>query len=330
MKKRIALIYGGRGCEHEISVLGSKNFKRIIDRTKYDLIEIFIDKSGDWYLIKGSEAYPTFPIRLSGISGFWRAGGIIPVGVAFPLLHGDGGEDGTVQGALTTAGIRVAAESSYTSALALDKAQTKLIAESCGIPTAKSVLLRDIKDPSTARAISEESLDYPMFLKPNALGSSHGTGAARSPEDFLRIYDAAIKLSRDVLVEELIEDKRELEVAYLGTDNGAFITPPGEIAITGTYGYKEKYKANTKTHVVADVSSDIIKVLSDYTERLAIRMGIRRIARFDYFLSGNKILLNEINTMPGFTDVSLYLNMLTAAGISEAHAIDVLIDGTEA
>ena len=327
MKKRIALIYGGRGCEHDISVLGSKNFKKLLDRDKYELTEVFVDKSGDWYIIKGGDAYPTFPIRLSGKSGFWRAGGILPCDVAFPLLHGDGGEDGTIQGALITAGIPVAGEGCAVSAMALDKACTKLIAKECDIPSARHVLLRDISDTSAAGRICEGQLGYPMFIKPNSLGSSHGASAVYTPDEFDGIYKTAFSLSPDIIAEELITDKRELEVALLGTRNGYVITPPGEIAISGTYGYKEKYKMCTKTHVVADVPDSICNTLTDYTLRLAKRMGIRLVSRFDYFLSGGKILLNEINTMPGFTDSSLYLAMLQKAGIPEMRAIEEIIEG---
>ena len=324
MRKTVALLYGGRGCEHEISVLGSKNFKKLIDPQKYDLLEVFIDKTGDWYLIKGDECYPTFPTRLSGKSGFWRAGGIVPCDVAFPLLHGDGGEDGTVQGTLTAAGINLAGEPCGSSALALDKINTKLIAIASGIPTAKFVALRGT-DKEEARTLCEKELGYPLFIKPNALGSSHGAGAVHTREEFYTVYSAATALADDVIAEELIEGKRELEVAYLNVAEGEFITPPAEIMLDGTYGFAEKYKKRTETCVVADVSKDTVNILSDYTRRLARIMGIKRMARFDYFLHKGKILLNEINTMPGFTDASLYLAMLDAYGIEKGRVLDALI-----
>ena len=325
MRKTVALIYGGRGCEHEISVLGSKNFKKLIDKEKYRLIEIFIDKSGDWYLITDGESYPTFPVKLSGKSGFLHAGGVIHCDVAFPLLHGDCGEDGTVQGTLITAGIGLAGEGCGSSALALDKINTKIIAEACGIPTAKFVALRNVGQ-NEAKEKCESLLGYPLFIKPNSLGSSYGACAVHTAEEFDSAYKAARALSRDIIAEELIVNKRELEVAYLNTALGEIISHPAEIIIGGTYGFTEKYKKLTQTRTVAEVGSTVASTLKEYTVRLAHLMGICRMARFDYFLAGDKILLNEINTMPGFTDSSLYLAMLKSTGIPEERAIKSLID----
>ena len=151
MRKKLALIYGGTGLEHDVSVLGAKNLKNLINTEKYEVCEVFIDKSGNWYLSAGDECYPTFPVKLSGKSGFLRAGGILTCDVAFPLLHGDGGEDGSIQGALATAGIAFVGEDFSTSALALDKINTKIIAGSLGIPTVDYLPLNDVNDTEKAR-----------------------------------------------------------------------------------------------------------------------------------------------------------------------------------
>lgn len=327
MKKRVALIYGGTGYEHEISVLGRNNFIRKLNAEKYDLLEIFIDKSGAWYLNAGDESYPTFPVRIYDKSGFLRAGRIIECDVAIPLLHGDGGEDGSIQGTLKLAGIRCAGEDTATSALLLDKINTKIIASSLGIPSAKFVALRGIEDVEKAENICKSTLDYPMFIKPSCLGSSYGASTVRDSAEFKAAYRAARELARDVIAEELIESKRELEVAFLRVGNKRVITPPGEIIIDGAYGFNEKYKKGTKTTPRACVDDQVMQTICEYTARLIEGIGVRSISRFDYFLTPSGIILNEINTMPGFTAASLYTAMLDAMGYNFDVLVEALIDG---
>ena len=328
MKKTIALLYGGAGSEHDVSVLGYGNIKELFDKEKYEVIPVFVDKDANLYIVsKNGEKIPTFPVRIDGVSGFFSCGGILPVSCAFPLLHGDMGEDGSVQGLLESARIPYVGEKISVSAVCIDKAYTKRIAESLGIPVAKYVSIRGRTSPEQAESISSEKIGYPMFIKPSALGSSVGACAVHSREDFLRVYELAARLGGDnVLIEELVEDKREVECAVLITEGEIIITHPSEIIISGTYGYSEKYRKKTETRTFADIGEDTAHAVRDYARKLIHGIGIRALSRIDFFLSGERVIFNEINTMPGFTSDSMYLKMLSGAGVAPERVIDTLIE----
>ena len=328
MKRTVALLYGGCGAEHDVSVLGYQNIKRLFNREKYEILPVFIDKDANYYIVsEDGGRVPTFPIRLFGTSGFYSEGGIAAVDCAFPLLHGDMGEDGSVQGLLESARIPYVGEGIGTSAVCIDKALTKIIAESLGIPVAKYVSLRGHISPERAESICREKIGYPMFIKPSALGSSVGACAVYSREDFLRVYELAARLGGDnVLIEELVSDKREVECAVLVTDQEEIITHPSEIIISGTYGYSEKYRKKTETRTRAEIDRDTADTLREYSKRLIHGIGIRNISRIDFFISRGRVIFNEINTMPGFTEDSMYLKMLEGAGVTPECAIDHMVE----
>ncbi len=325
MKKTLAVIYGGAGREHDVSVMGYRNLVRIIEGAGYGIYEIFIDRSGAWYYIHGDESYPTFPVRLGATSGFLVRGRVLPCLCALPLLHGDMGEDGNIQGLLRSSGIPFVGEGTLTGALASDKAYTKTVAESAGVPTVKGITLIDEPIESAIETVERE-LDYPVFVKPASLGSSVGIGRAGTRDELVSAYSDALSFDKRVLVEELVSPKRELECAVLKTPSGFVITPPSEIIISGEYGYNEKYKLMTRLEVVSDVSSSVKDKLHEYCERLIHAMGIESMSRIDFFLSENNIFFNEINTMPGFTKDSLYLKMLGEVGIPPERVIDTLVN----
>lgn len=325
MKKTIAVIYGGEGLEHDVSVMGYRNLSGLINREKYDLYEIFIDRSGAWYFIRADESYPTFPVKLGDKSGFLVGGRIICCDVAFPLLHGDMGEDGNIQGLLRAAEIPFVGEDARVGAICSDKDATKRIAESLGISVAEGITLVDATlDEALTRV--RETLSYPLFVKPATLGSSFGASAVFSEEELVIAYKRAKELDRRVLIERLVSPKRELECAVLGVRSGFVITAPGEIIISGSYGYNEKYKQPTRLSVRADIPDGVARKIADASSRLVFGLGIRSMSRIDFFLSGDKLILNEINTMPGLTGGSLYLKMLAEHGIAPEMAIDTLID----
>ena len=325
MRISLAVIYGGAGREHDVSVMGYRNLVRNIDKEKYEVLEIFIDKSGAWYFIRGDESYPTFPVRLGDKSGFLVSGRLVSLDVALPLLHGDMGEDGNIQGLLTSAGIPFIGEGTRTGALTSDKSYTKTVSGALGIPTVKSLTLTD---EYCERAIDamESVIGYPAFIKPVSLGSSVGASGAYSRDEALLAYSRARALDTKVLIEELVSPKRELECAVLKYGDSYTVTPPSEIMIDGEYGYSEKYKLGTRLEVEADIPEEIKRKLNEYCHVLIDGMGIYSMSRIDFFLSRDRIFLNEINTMPGFTKDSLYLKMLDRAGIPCPSVIDALVE----
>jgi len=326
MKKHIALLFGGRGREHEVSLAGYKTLRRHLDSQKYRVTDIFIDKNGDFYIENtDGEKYPTYPVRLLGKSGFLHGSKLITPDVVFPLLHGDFGEDGRVQGLLECSGLPFVGEGTRVGALASDKAYTKAVAERLGIPVSPYLVFRGgISGEDAERAVSK-TLPYPVFIKPTGLGSSFGAASAGSRAEFLAAYSAAASLG-DVIVEGLIGNKRELECAFLYYKGERVVTPPAEILLTGTYGYREKYKLGTRTKTVADVTPEISRLAREYSLRLVSEIGIFSLSRIDFFLSGDKLIFNEINTLPGLTEDSMYLKMLRTAGFTEECVTDALIE----
>ena len=327
MKKTIALLYGGAGAEHDVSVLGFNNSLGIFNREKYDVVPIFIDKDASWYIIEGDLRIPTFTVRVKGKAGFWKNGKIIHVDCVFPLLHGDLGEDGVIQGYLAAMGIPFVGEGVSVGSLCIDKAYCKAVAESLGVPVARYKVFRRGVTSSDALETVKSELGLPVFVKPTGLGSSVGASMADTAEKFINAFLSASLLGDGgVICEELITEKRELECALLVTDTGTVVTYPSEIIIDGTYGYNEKYKQKTRTCVIADVDKTVKERVVEYSYRLASGIGIGAMARIDFFLSKERVIFNEINTMPGFTEDSMYLKMLESFGIPPEKAVEILVD----
>ena len=324
MKKRIALIYGGRGEEHGVSLMGYPYLSSLFGESKYELTPVLIDRSGKWYIERDGRKVDTFPIRIGDGCGLLTDGGILPIDCAFPLLHGVGGEDGCVQGALECAGIPYVGENTLTSAVCFDKAYTKSVAVSFGIPTADFTLIKSGSSPEQGADECEENLGYPIFVKPTRQGSSVGACAVYGRDSLIRALKEAMKYG-DVLAERLITPKRELELAFIRYDSETVITYPSEIVCHGTYGYTEKYSGTTRTLLRAGISVCAYERLKEYSLRLIRALDVRVMSRIDFFLSGEEIYFNEINTMPGFTPESMYLKMIEAHGIAPKDAIDTLI-----
>ncbi len=327
-RKRIALLYGGVGAEHDVSLSGAKYLLGVIDRGRYIPYPVLIARSGEWY----AEGDKSRPVTLSVGHGrtLFEGDAAVSVRAAFPLLHGDGGEDGKIQGLLDSAGIPYVGCKVAAGAVASDKILTKDVARALGIPTVNGISITSDTEADSARTAAEKSVGYPMFIKPSGLGSSIGAHAVHSPEEFATAFRDAVRLGgRRVLIEEFIEERRELECAYLSTKSKQIFTHPGEIISHGVYDYTEKYSehSHTATRVRADVQESIAALVREYSARLVSRLGISGLARIDFFLAGGELLFNEINTMPGFTASSLYPAMIAATGISPTELVTELIEG---
>ncbi len=323
MKFTVALIYGGEGCEHEISLVSSENIRRFLDKSKYEVIPVFISKSGEWFIEKDGQRTPTFPAYMSGISGLYSNGKIISIDLAIPALHGNLGEDGVIVGALSAAHIKFLGCGVLAGAVCSDKIVTKMIAEAIGVPTARwTYFTREEADEAKKR--SEELLNYPLFIKPAALGSSIGISRVTRSEDFSIAYEAARALHKRILVEEAVEVKYELECAYLGLkDKDCFAI--GKILSEGKfYDFGEKYGGSTKTEA-EELDTEICGSVTSMARALRTATGASGISRFDFFLTGDgKILFNEINTFPGMTQTSLYPALTEKMGFSKGEFINKL------
>lgn len=321
MKKRVtvALIFGGRGYESEVSLSG-RDFVLPILEKKYNCLPILIDKSGRWML----QNTQVFPAERGFIT---EEGERIDVDCAIPLLHGDYGEDGSVQGALETARIAYIGCDTSASAVCRDKFFVKRIAIGLGIPTLPCVLALRCEGVDFAVRQAEGSFGYPLFVKPARLGSSVGARGAENRGELVHAISEAFSLCDRVIIEPRLTDKRELECGYFSANGKEIFTYPAEVLIKGNYGYEEKYlRGDTRLSVRADVDTDVAERIREYSRRLTRALGVRDISRIDYFLSCGELYLNEINTFPGFTSGSLYPRLIEAAGIPIGDALDMLIE----
>lgn len=342
IKRAAVLLFGGIGSERRVSELGAANLIKKAKSAGAELLTVGIAPTGEWYICPAddekiavgewlsdpSKLVPTFVCRFGGVGGLVTDKGVIPVEKVIPLLHGDGGEDGSIQGALDTAGIKYFGCDASASAIAYDKAYTKILAESLGIPTVPWILY--INAPSRAKyecgriAYTEEGaaelastfLGERLFVKPSRSGSSVGASVAENRRELISAIRRALQYSDRVIIEKLIASKTELECAYFGCGK-EIITPPAAIDVGGGfYDYGTKYGSKSIRTQTVFSAYDIGERVRSYTGALAGLLSVRDISRFDYFLTDRgEIYFNEVNTFPGFTERSMYLDMLAAAGI---------------
>ncbi len=325
-KRRVAVLYGGKGCENEVSKMSASYIMSLIDKTKYIVHPIFIDKDGGWYYREKRDR----PVSISfAPPRLILSERTLDVDVVLPALHGDMGEDGTISGLIECLGFPYVGCRTVAGAVCSDKALTKAVASFLGIPTTRDVLVCRDDDIECAIKRAEDTIGYPMFIKPTDLGSSVGAVAVYSPRDIRDSLNYALSLSHRVLVEELVEEKRELECACLIARDGEYISNPGEIVLSGTYDYEKKYATTkpTETRVSADIPEDVRERLREYTRKLVRYIGVRQLCRVDYFLTPTGLIFNEINTFPGFTSTSLYARMLEGMGCNPSDLIAELIEG---
>lgn len=334
MKKTVALIYGGEGAEHTISVRSAEQICSYIDREKYAVLPVYISHEGSWYLPRDpfgkmptAASRPTYPVRLHGRSGFLAGGDILAVDLALPILHGDFGEDGRIQGALDVAHIPYVSCPHDVGALCADKAYTKIVAEWLGIPTAEWIATTE-RDAGAARKLAEEKLSYPMFIKPCRLGSSIGAAAVECEHAFYAAYTRARAFDTKVLIERHVPIKCEVECAYLGTKDSDIYLAGGVIDTGGaTYGYNEKYNGHgTAVATHGKRAGDEYRLIAEWAKKLGSTIGLRHYSRLDFFIARDgQIYFNEINTIPGMTRTSLFPALTEDMGLAHGEFINRII-----
>lgn len=343
-KKRLLILFGGQSSEHEVSRVSASNVVENIDNNKYEVFIIGITKEGKWLLYKGPmaamrdgswegdpanrQAFLSPDATIRGI--VCTDGTMYPIDVAFPVLHGLYGEDGTVQGLLELARIPYVGCHVAASAVAMDKVLFKMIFDWAKIPQAKwTYFLRHQvkKELSTCIAEVQRRFSYPVFVKPANAGSSVGITKAHNKEELEGALTEAARHDEKIVVEENIIG-REIECAVMGNEEPVAslcgeIFPGKEF-----YDYDAKYaNAGSKTQIPADLEEDIHRQLRNKAIEVYQTINCKGLARVDFFLSSQKgIILNEINTIPGFTAISMYPAMMQATGLSYSRLIDELID----
>lgn len=342
-KKRVGILFGGMSCEHEVSLLSATSVLENIDREKYSPIPIGITKEGKWYLFEGdisliksgewekcdnaevlitpSRGTPLYAVKDGKLSEF-------NLDAIFPVLHGSYCEDGRLQGLLESAGIPFVGPGSLSSAICMDKAMTKLVLKNYGIPQAKALLVTKREFISGFDKIENSAmlLSYPLFVKPSAAGSSVGVSKAENSSELKIAIEEALAVGDRVLVEEYIEGA-EIEVAILGNDD-LTVSVCGEIAPgSDFYDYDTKYKNDTaKYYIPARLDDSVSEKIRDYASRIFRALDCKGLSRVDFFVNGERIIFNEINTLPGFTSISMYPKLMMASGMSYSDLITNLIE----
>ncbi len=343
---RVALLFGGRSAEHDVSVMSAGNVFRALDPARYDTIPIGITRRGAWLLcsLKGG-AFPA-SVPESGPAVVLVPGGagrlaILPetdaeapdlsrsADVVFPVLHGPFGEDGTIQGVAEIAGAPYVGSGVLGSAVAMDKDVAKRLMRDSGLPIARFLSFALGDKPAFEAVVAE--LGGPVFVKPASLGSSVGVSKAGTAKEFAEAIAEAFRHDRKILVEEYVRG-REIECGVLEDEDGSLTaSPAGEIVPSnrhGFYTYEAKYldDEGAAIKVPADLAPDV----SDKVRKLSIEafraLGCESMARIDFFLrEDGGLIVNEVNTLPGFTNISMYPKVMEALGISYSELVDRLI-----
>jgi D-alanine-D-alanine ligase len=339
---RIAVLYGGRSAEHEVSILSATNVMRVLDPAKYDAVPIFVTREGKWLL--GGFENGAFSRPAVGMEACLLPGGkgrmlAVPANAApyelpkidilFPVLHGLHGEDGAVQGLAEVARVPLAGCGILGSATALDKDIAKRLLKAAGLPVARAVVLHEGATPSLAALESE--LGLPFFVKPARQGSSVGVCKVHASQELEGALREGFRHDGKLLAEEFIVG-REIECAVLeDTEGGLFVSRPGEIVPAeshGFYTYNAKYidENGAALKVPAELPEEVEERVRTMAAEAFRALGCDSMARADFFVTPDmRILVNELNTIPGFTDISMYSKAMEASGVGYSEIIGRLV-----
>ena len=347
--KTVAVIFGGRSSEYDVSLSSASGVLANINTEKYNVIRVGITRDGAFYLFEDDNALiaknewmngKVCPLSLDLTNGCFsaeRETGIekIKVDVVLPVIHGKYCEDGTLQGLFAVAGIPVVGCDCESSAVCMDKAVTKaIVAAETGIRQAKAVVIKqtDVKnaaDLAPYRDRCEKELGYPMFVKPCRAGSSVGVAKVKTPEKFAAAVFAALREDAKVLIEEAITGS-EVEVAVLEENGKYTVAHPAEIdpGSAEFYDYETKYVSDASSYYLpARLSEEKMNEVRGYAEAIFKALECRGLSRVDFFHTPEgEFVFNEINTLPGFTPISMYPKMMINEGISYSELVDRLIE----
>ncbi|MGB2638121.1 MAG: D-alanine--D-alanine ligase family protein [Candidatus Acidiferrum sp.] len=339
---RIGVLFGGRSGEHEVSLASAASVIRGLDPDKYEVVPIGITKEGHWLI--GTSAQKMLPevlrtgqrvtmsadptdaalVRLDGSGGGQR------IDVVFPVMHGTFGEDGTIQGLLDLAGLPFVGAGVLGSAVAMDKDVAKKLLRAAKIPVVPWVSIRRDEwenHPADVIAQIEKEFPYPVFVKPATLGSSVGMTKVHSHDELAPALHLAAEFAMKILVEQAVT-AREIEVSVLGNHDPQASVPGEIVPHREFYDYAAKYLENgTQLLIPANLKPAQIKKFQHFAIQAFRALELNGMARVDFFLEkdGGKIYLNEVNTIPGFTSISMYPKLWEASGIPFAQLIDKLI-----
>lgn len=347
--KKVLVLFGGVSSEHDVSLISAKSVIENIPSDKYEVTKLGITKDGVWYIYKGDTADLPGDRWLENRSMLVRAvlspdrshhgviterGSVISFDICFPVLHGRNGEDGTVQGLLALAGIPFVGCDMLSSAVCMDKAMTNAIADYAGIKQAKWMAFDKYaysKDAAQIIKKAENSLGFPIFVKPANSGSSVGITKVSGREALESAINTAFEFDKKVVIEEGI-DGHEVECAVMGNDEPVASTVGEIVPCNEFYDYDAKYYANrSELNIPANLPEQTIQAVRDAACRAYKAFGCSGLTRIDFFVrkSDGAVMLNEPNTIPGFTSISMYPKLFEASGVPYPELLDRLLQLAE-
>lgn len=343
-KKKVGVIFGGTSTEHDVSVVSGTDIMRNIDKEKYEIFPIYIDEEGIWHEYEltdkvykvGEKVTEKNPIK--NICEYLKK-----VDIVFPVLHGLGGEDGSIQGMLELLNIPYVGSKILGSSVCMDKVYAKIIFDKANLLQAKYIYIRKYKDNyiyvdknfnekiykiEEIIEIANENITYPMFVKPSNSGSSVGISKATNSEELKNAIEHAAMFDKKILIEEGING-REIESAVLGNED-LMVSVLGEVHAAETfYSFDAKYmNQESKTEIPAKLPENLVKEIQKLAQKAYKAADCRGFSRIDFFVDekNEKIYINEINTIPGFTQISMYPKLIEKSGISYKELLTKLIE----
>jgi D-alanine-D-alanine ligase len=334
-KLHVAVLFGGRSGEHEVSLMSARSVLSVLDPAKYEVTQIGITHDGKW--LTGEDVIGRFESgRLDGLDHFLLSPDPSDrrhnIDVFFPVLHGTFGEDGTLQGLFELANAAYVGAGVTGSAVGMDKGVFKDVMVANNIPVVDTmvVLRAEIEKDMLAVIDQAETLsDYPLFTKPANLGSSVGVTKCSNRSDLQEGLMEAASFDRRVLIQKGIRNAREIEVSVLGNDEPVASVPGEVLPSREFYSYESKYIDGTSGLIIpANLPADVAGQICDYAVRAYQAIDCAGMARVDFFVESdtNRVYLNELNSIPGFTKISMYPKLWEASGLPYSHLVDRLIE----
>jgi len=333
-KVRVAIICGGKSSEHEISCISANGILNAIDRNTFEPVVIGITKSGKWLLlpddttfIAQNGALPTVPE--SGIEvnitsqGLFSGGKNLAIEVAFPILHGPYGEDGTIQGLFEMIGLRYVGSGVLASAVSMDKSYAKPIFAAAGLKVAPGTVV------TSTNFELPSNLKFPLFVKPARSGSSRGTTKVKQESELKEAVESALTFDTKVIIEQAVAGK-EIECAVLQFEGKTIVSPVGQIVVSSKYefyDFQAKYLDDSMQLVFPELPAGVEEKIQSAALTAFNAAGCEGLARVDFFYSDlGEVIINEINTMPGFTPLSVYPKLIEKSNINYQQLITKLIN----
>lgn len=343
-KKRLGVIFGGTSTEHEVSIVSGTSVIKNLNKEKYEIYSIYIDKAGEWYEFElDNKTYKVGDeiIGTKKIENIWNY--LKTMDILFPVLHGLQGEDGTIQGMFELLKIPYVGTRVLGSSICMDKVYSKIIFEKAKLNQAKYVYIRKFEDKyiyinedfseevldiqETVNKIMEK-IDFPMFVKPSNSGSSVGISKAKNKDELINAITEASKFDKKILIEENMNG-REIECAVLGNEEPKASVLGEILPAEAFYSFSAKYQnSDSKTVEAPDLPEELTKKVRELAVKAYKAADCQGLSRVDFFVDDkeNKIYINEINTLPGFTEISMYPKLWEKSGLTYTELLDKLIE----